>query len=66
MQTEEHSSFGGISPTAGVMEEGRRVHASGASFSKKNQKNFSNHLSKFHLKVGKTYPEKEGNEPLCM
>lgn len=25
MQTEEHSSFGGISPTAGVMKEGRRV-----------------------------------------
>lgn len=34
MQTEEHSSFGGISPTAGVMEEGRRAQASGASFFK--------------------------------
>ena len=40
MQTEEHSSFGGISPTAGVMEEERRAHASGASFSKKKKKCF--------------------------
>ena len=48
MQTEEHSSFGGISPTAGVMEEERRAHASGASFSKKKKNVFlnKNHLSR--------------------
>lgn len=45
MQTEEHSSFGGIAPTAGVREEERSIQASGASFSLKKKK-FKNHLGK--------------------
>lgn len=65
MQTEEHSSFGGISPAAGVMEEEEGTSFRCILLFKKNLKS-KNHLRKHIPSESRQDVSEEGDDSLSM